>query len=163
MATPIGADEFRAAMGSFATGITVVTTDDGKGQRVGVTVSAFASVSLDPPLCLVCIGKASPLVRAVRDAGVFAVNMLAAEQDEVSQRFAFGPGDRFAETDWTPGTVTGCPVFAGTAASVECELKEALPGGDHDVLLGTVVWATVSSERHPLLYWRGRYGDIAPR
>ena len=163
MATPIGADEFRAAMASFPSGVTVVTTVDRFGERAGITVSAFSSLSLDPPLCLVCIDRASSSLPVIKSAEKFAVNVLGREQDSLSQHFAFGDGDRFADIEWVPGPVTGCPVLPGVAASIECEVKASLPGGDHDIVIGNVVGVDTDPAVEPLLYWRGQYGDLRKR
>lgn len=152
--------EFRTALGRFATGVTVVATCDGQ-TPVGLTVNAFASISLDPPLIMVSIDKRSYLHGAIARAGYFAASMLGEKQQEMSRRFAGQTGDRtdrFSDVSWRP-EVTGAPVLNDALAWVDCRVEATYPGGDHSIVLGRVVALGVAPG-DPLLYYRGRYGRL---
>jgi flavin reductase (DIM6/NTAB) family NADH-FMN oxidoreductase RutF len=151
---------FRAVMARFATGVSVVTTCDGP-RRYGITVNAFCSVSLNPPLVLVCIDRTSTVHQILRDAGVFAVNFLRDDQAEVSTCFATRSEERFerfcgAESH---SAVTGAPVLDEALAFVDCRVVNVFPGGDHDIFVGQVQ-ALGSSEGQPLLYYRSQYAEL---
>ncbi len=147
---------FRKAMGGFAAGVTVVTTAL-DGQLSGTTVSAFSSLSMDPPLVLACLKRESRTLAAVREAGVFCVNILAADQGELAYAFAkSGCDDRFALAALEPGA-TAAPVLAGGVAAVECELHAAHDGGDHEILVGRVVSVRIDETKPPLVYVRGQF------
>lgn len=152
----VRADDFKAAMASFAAGVTVVTTLDGQDFPCAMTATAFSSVSVRPPLCLVCIDKRAQTYRPLLQKGCFGVNVLSSDQEPLSVRFAAPITDRFAGVSWRPGKATRCPVIDGALAVMECELAEVHSGGDHDIFLGRVVAVEV---RHgaPLVYWRGNY------
>jgi flavin reductase (DIM6/NTAB) family NADH-FMN oxidoreductase RutF len=152
--------EFRAALGRFPTGVTVVTTCDG-ARPAGVTVNAFASVSLDPPLVMVCIDKRSHLHDLVARSSVFVANILGAHQQDVSRRFAGQTADRNDRFHLTPyhDGVTGAPILDGSIAHVECRLVAVYPGGDHSIFLGQVV-ALGAVPGEPLTYYRARYGAL---
>jgi flavin reductase (DIM6/NTAB) family NADH-FMN oxidoreductase RutF len=158
----VTSDAFRRAMASFAASVTVVTTIDAAGRHHGVTVTAFSSLSLEPPLCLVCIDKGASVSRAFREGAHFAVNVLASDQEALSVRFSGPDGARFAGVRWRAGDVSGCALIDGSIATAECALKDVLPGGDHDILVG-MVRATSSREGAPLVYFRGGYADLTPR
>ncbi len=129
----------RAALGQFATGVTIVTTVDAAGRRVGLTANSFTSVSLDPPLVLWSLSGRSASLQAFRDAGRFAVNVLASSQHELCRRFATRvEGDRFAGVDLAP-SATGLPVIAGALATFECETHAQYEAGDHVVFVGRVL------------------------
>lgn len=150
--------EFKSVLGRFATGVTVVTTCDGE-QPIGVTVNAFASVSLDPPLVMVSIDKRSHLHDIVKQSGFFAANILGAHQQEVSRRFAGQTGDRderFRQTPYHAG-VTGAPLLDDAIAHVECRVVAVYPGGDHSLFLGQVEGLGATTGE-PLVYYRARYG-----
>ena len=115
----VDAQTFRAVMGGFASGVTVVTTLAEDGSPRGLTVSAFSSVSLDPPLCLVCIDKGTGSYEAFRAARGFAVNVLSAEQESVSNAFASRREDKFDGVEWTPGPATGSPIFPTALATLD--------------------------------------------
>lgn len=159
----VSSDDFKAVMGSFCSGVTVVTTVDGEGGKWGITVSAFSSLSMDPPLCLVCIDKRAGSLGTLNEAKKFAVNLLSDQQDGLSNNFASRKDDKFADVEHEAGPATGCPVFPGALAWMECEVTEVLAGGDHDIFVGKIVGVKVDSEAKPLLYWRGAYGDITSR
>ena len=148
--------DFRKAMGSFAAGVTVVTTCQ-DGRLVGTTVSAFSALSLDPPLVLVCLKRDSRTLAAVSETGGFCVNILAADQGPMAYAFAkSGCDDRFALTAVEAG-VCGAPVLAGCAAIIECELHAAHDGGDHEILVGRVLRVAVDDSKAPLVYVRGGF------
>ncbi|MDH3271459.1 MAG: flavin reductase family protein [Gemmatimonadota bacterium] len=145
----------REVMGTYPTGVTVVAGADAEGLPYGLTVNSFTSVSLDPPLVLVCIGHASTSHARLITAQTFTINVLAADQSEVALRFAREPSDgRFEEVDWTPAA-SGAPIIEGSAAWLECSVHEVLSGGDHSILVGRVERAAVT-ERPVLVFHRGR-------
>lgn len=146
----------RDAMGCFATGITVITAIDDQGQRIGLTANSFTSVSLDPPLLLVCIANSAGSARVLRGAASFAVNVLQIGQQQVSNRFAGKVEDRFAGSSWSEGE-TGVPLLEGALANFECRREAVHEGGDHFILVGHVLRAKFEPRRDPLLYFRGKY------
>ncbi|HMQ31963.1 MAG TPA: flavin reductase family protein [Chloroflexaceae bacterium] len=145
---------FRQVMGHFASGVTVVTTAHG-GRLGGITVSSFASLSLQPMLVLVCIDHGAGSRGAIAEAGQFAVNILADTQEYLSRRFASAEAEKFI-----PGTYElsprGLPLLNGALAHIECRLHSALPGGDHTIFVGEVV-AAKCNDGCPLLYYRSGY------
>jgi len=148
--------DFRKAMGSFPAGVTVVTACH-DGRLVGTTVSAFSSVSMDPPLVMVCLKRDSRTLAALSLARSFCVNILAQEQGDLAYRFAkSGADDRFALTAVEAG-VCGAPLLAGCVTSVECELWAAHDGGDHEILVGRVLRVTTDETKTPLVYVRGAF------
>lgn len=162
---PRAAPEYRAgsdartlrdAMGCFATGVTVVTAMSADGQPVGLTANSFTSVSLDPPLLLVCIANGAGSAPVLRQASHFAINVLQIGQQPASNRFAGKGEDRFANTPWAPGE-TGAPVLTGSLSTFECSRHAVHDGGDHFILIGKVVRANFEPRRDPLLYFRGKY------
>lgn len=159
--TEIDPEIFKAAMGSFAAGVTIITTIDPDGTPQAVTATAFSSVSMDPPLCLVCIDRRARTYRPLLLNGRFAVNILRAEQEWLSARFASSVADRFAEVAWIPGEITGCPLLEDALAWMECEVVEVHSGGDHDIFLGRPAAVEVS-DGSPLVYWRGSYSSLPP-
>jgi flavin reductase (DIM6/NTAB) family NADH-FMN oxidoreductase RutF len=153
-----GAAEFRQAMGHFATGVTVATSVGGDGEPVGTTASAVTSLSLDPPLVLVCFDRASMTLRAIRAHGAFAVNVLAAPQQHLSANFARrGLAAAWDGVRHRPGP-TGSPRLDGVLAALECTVENRLPGGDHEIVVGRVHHVEISADgAAPLVYWRGSY------
>ena len=149
------ANEFRQAAGRFATGITVATVMDAEGMPHGLTANSFTSVSLEPPLVLVCVGHAAATLESFRTAKYFGVNILAEDQRTLSERFARKGHNRFEGIDWHPGK-TGVPLLPGVVAALECEVHRKIAAGDHDVFLGEVVRVEVH-EKTPLVYFAGRY------
>ena len=165
---------FRNALGCFASGVTVVTMRKaGEGDH-GMTASAFSSLSLDPPLILVCVQNTNQTHGMLEAAGHFAVNVLSREQETLSNRFAGGIVD--ADGNWTPWPVErdkfedlsfqrgadcgGAALLEGSLAQLECQLEAVLPGGDHGIFVGRVVTAHVGAG-DPLLYAQGRYRHLA--
>lgn len=145
----------RRAFGAFATGVTISTTLDPAGQPVGFTANSFSSVSLDPPLLLVCLAETASSYPAFRDAGRFAVNVLGAEQRALSTQFATRGADKFAGVAWRMAE-TGAPVLDGSIAWFDCVTHALVPAGDHVILIGRVV-AFGTEDRPPLGYVRGGY------
>jgi flavin reductase (DIM6/NTAB) family NADH-FMN oxidoreductase RutF len=146
----------RDALGCFATGITIVTTLSSSGTPVGLTANSFTSVSLDPPLLLVCIAKASSSLSIIEAASHFAINVLHIGQQPASERFARRVEGRFAATpceSWG----SGVPILSGSLASFECRRHAIHDGGDHLILIGHVERAQFEPRRDPLLYFRGKY------
>ncbi|MDH2430750.1 flavin reductase family protein [Sphaerisporangium sp. TRM90804] len=148
----------RDALGQFATGVAVVTTATPRGERAGVTVNSFASVSLDPPLVLWCLSLRSPSEPVFRRAGRFVVNVLAADQDHLSQRFATPMPDKFAGVE--THLADGLPVLAGTVAFFACRTLTAHDGGDHRIFLGEVE-RFGRCEGEPLVFHSGRYRALS--
>ena len=151
---------FRRALGNFATGVTVMTAATPDGQKVGVTANSFNSVSLDPALILWSIDKRSTSYDVFAEATHFAVNILAADQIELSNQFARPSDDKFAGVDFARG-VGGAPLLADCAARFQCERHQILEGGDHWIMLGKVV-AFDDFGRSPLLYHQGAYSMVLP-
>ena len=158
----VAADDFRAVMGSFASGVTIVTAIDDAGRPFGLTATAFSSLSKDPPRCLVCVGRRVAAHAVMTATRRFAVNILGEQQQALSTRFGTRHPDKFAGVDWAPGRVTGCPVFPRALAWMECEVVEVFDGGDHDIFIGELLRTSVR-QGEPLLYSRGRYGDFMSR
>jgi 3-hydroxy-9,10-secoandrosta-1,3,5(10)-triene-9,17-dione monooxygenase reductase component len=152
---------FRNALGSFATGVTIATTKDEAGNPVGVTASSFNSVSLNPPLVLWSLAKNSLSRAAFCDSGHFAIHVLAATQEDLSNRFARSGADKFDDVEWKDGQL-GSPIFSDHAALFECRTKHQYEGGDHIILLGEVVSYEARDEA-PLLFHGGRYAETQPR
>jgi len=155
----VSSDDFRAALSRFASGVTVVTTLMDDGQPHGITVSAFCSVSLEPPLVLVCIDRRASIHDRLEKGRNFAVNVLAEHQEDHSKRFASKHPDRFKDTHYTTGT-TGVPVLEGALANIECRVAEAYPAGDHTIVVGRVE-AIDLREGKPLAYFRGGYARLS--
>ncbi len=152
---------FVTAMAAAACGVSIVTTD-GLAGRFGITVSAVASVSAEPPLVLVCINRRSPAAAAVDANGVFAVNLLSAEQRTLAMTFAGRPaaGDPydFSAADWQAG-VTDAPLLSDASAAFECEVERAFDAGTHRIVIGRVLAARRTAVP-PLLYSDRRFGRL---
>lgn len=155
----MGIDEFRfrQTMGHFATGVTVVTTEQ-EGKLYGMTVSSFSSLSLKPPLILVCVDRTVSTHDVIAKAGCFAVNILEKRQEHLSRRFATREIDKFVGVAWRAGQL-GMPLLEGALATIECRIHEQFPGGDHTIFVGQVV-NTEIREGAPLLYYRGGYDEL---
>ena len=147
---------FRDALGGFATGVTVLTALAPDGQPVGVTISSFNSVSLQPPLILWSLACSSPRLEAFRRARHYAVNVLAADQEWISDRFASPDPDRFAGVRTIVG-IGGVPLLDACAASFECSSEAHYPGGDHVIFLGRVRRFSRNELAEPLIFHAGRY------
>nr|WP_198545643.1 MULTISPECIES: flavin reductase family protein [Amycolatopsis] len=157
-----GKHGLRQVLGQFATGVTVLTA--GGADAHGMTANALSSVSLEPPLLLCCVSRAARMHAAIVGAGSFAVNILAAGQQELSKYFAdWRRPDGMAQFDavgWTAGDRTGAPLLRDALAWLECELDEVLAGGDHSIFLGRVVAAGRGAGEHALVFYGGRYHRV---
>lgn len=146
----------RNALGSFATGITIVTARAADGTLTGLTVNSFSSVSLDPPLVLWCLANSSTRLSAFQACTHYAINVLAEDQMELSQRFAVPGERRFAGLDFESGAF-GAPVLPGSCAVFECSNESSVVAGDHVIFVGRVERFRRAAERRPLLYHGGGY------
>ncbi len=155
------ARDFRLALGSFATGVTVVTARAGDGRLAGLTANSFASVSLDPPLVLWSLSRRAPSLGVLLAATHFAIHVLAEDQHPLSVRFASPAADKYAGLDVSEG-LGGAPLLGGVAALFECRRRATHDGGDHVIFLAEVERYT-HAERAPLLFHRGRYGALRAR
>ena len=150
--------ELRKAFGSFATGVTVIATREADGTPRGFTANSFSSVSLDPPLLLVCIAKSALSLRVFQEALWFSVNILEQSQAEVSRIFASQAVDKFDNVPWERG-IFEIPLLRGSLARFTCETDRKIDAGDHAILLGKVV-AFDYQNGTPLSYFRGQYGTL---
>lgn len=157
---PVDPLTLRRTMGRFATGVAVVTTNL-DGESHGMTVNSLTSVSLDPPMLLVCFTKGARTTECVRESGWFAVNILGARQEAVSNTFARRGEDHFEGLD-LPEHASGVPLIPGALAHVVCRVGQVVPGGDHEVVFG-LVEDVFEREGSPLLFFGGTYGDYADR
>jgi flavin reductase (DIM6/NTAB) family NADH-FMN oxidoreductase RutF len=149
------AQELRRVMGMFATGVTVLTTRDAQGRPYGLTANAVTSLSLDPPLLIICIDKRAETHPHFFDSRCFVVNILAEDQAELSAHFAKSGGEKFGTLPFSTNQ-DGVPVLEGTLAHVECRIVETYDGGDHVIHIGEVQNAEVRGGR-PLLFFQGKY------
>jgi len=156
--TPVDPASLRRALGSFVTGVTVVTTRSADGDPVGLTVNSFNAVSLAPPLVLWSLSLRAASYDAFVQASHFAVNVLAADQAALSQRFAKTGGDKFTGIEWRTG-LAEMPLLDGAVASFTCRSTHRHPGGDHLIFIGEVL-AMEASGNAPLVYANGRYTEL---
>lgn len=157
--------EFRAALGAFATGVCVVATRGRDGSPAGVTVNSFASVSLDPPLVLFCLGRSGSAMRRFASAPGWAIHVLSAGQQGLARRFAVSPhepgfADPWADIAWHQDEA-GLPALPGCLARLTCTAEREVEGGDHVILIGRVSRVAWEVGGRPLLYFRGRYEAAA--
>jgi flavin reductase (DIM6/NTAB) family NADH-FMN oxidoreductase RutF len=152
--------QLRAALGRFATGVTVITTRTPGGKLEGLTANSFSALSLDPPLVLWSIRRAAPSLDGFIEAGCFAVNVLAAEQRDLAAHFATPRAEKFAIAEHDRGH-RGCPVLAGCLATFQCETESTAAGGDHLIFIGRVVHAAYR-DGEPLVFCGGQYCVPAP-
>ena len=145
-------------MGHFASGVTVVTTEH-QGELYGMTVASFASLSLNPPLVLICVGRNMQTHGAIAAAKRFGVSILSLDQQDLSGRFASRVDDKFAGVDYRTGTL-GVPLLNGSICNLECSLHTQLDGGDHSIFVGLVEQAQ-TGEGAPLVYFRSGYRELA--
>ena len=154
----ISKEEFRRALSRFASGVTVVTTKDNSGKLYGITVSAFCSVSLEPPLVLVCIEKTAGSHHAFEQSGVFVVNILRENQQTISNHFASHSDNKFSGISYRSG-IEDLPVLEDALVNLECRLRYSHEGGDHTIYVGEIENATIK-DGNPLLYSHGDYRKI---
>ncbi|HXW84251.1 MAG TPA: flavin reductase family protein [Candidatus Binataceae bacterium] len=155
---PIEKNELRRVMGHFATGVTVITTRRSSGELHGLTANAFTSLSLTPPLVVICVDKKAESYPCFEESKIFTVNILAADQESLSRRFAVSGGDKFIGVAYRAGG-NGAPILEGTIAHIECKVVSAADGGDHTIYIGEVLEAE-TREAKPLLFFRGGYREI---
>jgi flavin reductase (DIM6/NTAB) family NADH-FMN oxidoreductase RutF len=157
--SPVNAGLFRRACSQFATGLAIATVRASDGAPHGLTVNSFASVSLEPPLVLISIGEQRQALGHFRDGMFFALNILASGQEPLSEAFARRIDNRFEDQTWFAGE-TGAPLIPGVLATMECRLVNVIELGDHSVLVGEMVAASIA-EGAPLVYFRSAYGRMA--
>ena len=148
--------QFRAALGTFATGVTIVTACTGKGELIGLTANSFNTVSLEPPLVLWSLARAAASLAAFSTGSHYAINVLASDQQDLALRFAARDVDRFAGVQFQPG-VAGAPLLAGVAASFECFNRSRYEEGDHVIFVGEVERCAHRAGASPLLFHGGRF------
>jgi 3-hydroxy-9,10-secoandrosta-1,3,5(10)-triene-9,17-dione monooxygenase reductase component len=156
---PLSSDEFRHACSRFATGVTIASVLDSGGTPHGLTVNSFASVSLSPPLVLICLGQEVTMIDAFRAAGYFGISVLSETQRELAERFARKGHDRFGGTRWHAGA-TGVPLLDDSLAEIECAVTHRFTAGDHEILVGEMLAAHIG-EGAPLIYHASRYRELA--
>lgn len=156
---PVSPVDFRTALARFASGVTIVTTRDAAGKQFGITVSAFCSVSLEPPLVLICIEKTTGSHHAFEESGRFTVNILTDGQADVSEHFASLLEDKFSAVDHAIDE-HGIPLLPNSLATLQCVLFKTLDGGDHSIFLGLVEHVIVR-DAGPLVYFKSGYRTIA--
>lgn len=154
----IEATEFRRALGQFATGVTVITTQH-EGQLHGTTVSSFCSLSLHPPLVLVCLDLKATIHDLIVTSGVFGVNILAEHGENTSRHFARHTPDKFSEVAYKHGQL-GVPLLYDALTTLECRVAARHPGGDHAIFIGEVVSLNAQTHAQPLLFFRSKYGRL---
>ena len=150
--------QFRDALSSFATGVTVVTCLDSQGKKAGITVNSFNSVSMEPPLILWSIGKSTNCFEDFIAAEAFAVHILAQDQQDLSNRFSTTGVDRFAGLECTEGLL-GTPILPHYSTCFQCKMSQQYEGGDHIIMLGEVMEFT-DNQLQPLLFHRGNYNSL---
>jgi len=151
-------NELRRVMGHFATGVTVITSIRSSGELHGLTANAFTSVSLIPPLLLVCIDKKADSYPCFDESKIFTVNVLSADQEALSRRFAVSGGEKFEGISFKIGA-NGAPILDGALAYLECKVTEKIDGGDHTIYIGEIEQAE-TKEGKPLLFFRGGYREL---
>ncbi|MBF6650495.1 MULTISPECIES: flavin reductase family protein [unclassified Methylobacter] len=158
---PVNADDFKKALQQWASGVTVVTTQSEKFGVQGMTVTAFSSVSVNPPQILVCINDSADTGAGIEESRCFAVNVLNSEQQGVSNQFAGGSSqkERFENTAWEPG-ITGSPILTDSIVSLDCRVVEKVRAGTHWIIIGEVQ-DTICRPGNPLLYYCGNYRQLA--
>jgi flavin reductase (DIM6/NTAB) family NADH-FMN oxidoreductase RutF len=157
--SPIDPRDFRNALGTYATGVTIITTVAANGKPYGLTCNSFASVSLKPPLVLWSLGKFSQGLSIFQDASHFAVNVLGASQQALASKFAKSSDEKFVDVEWTP-VLGGAPLLKGSVATFQCRAANRYYGGDHVIFLGAVE-AYSYNLQEPLLFARGGYGRFS--
>jgi len=159
---PVDADAFRLLVGTFPAGVTIVTASDGSGPR-GLTVSSFASVSLDPPLVLICVDHASDTLPAIQASGRFTVNVLTAGNGDLALAFARKKVDKFAGLTLWPEPFGCGPILGDVAcAYFACAVTRTIEAGDHVLFIASVEGGEVWPDRVPMVYWRRTFGPFTP-
>lgn len=157
---PFDTARFRQVLGHFASGVTVVASLQ-DGAPVGLAVASFASLSLEPPLVLFCADKSSSSWPRIRETGVFSVNILSEDQEDICRVFASKADDKFAGIGWHKSAL-GAPIIEGVLAWIDCEISDVVDEGDHEVVVGRVRELEVVHEGGPLVFFRGGFGRFEP-
>jgi len=157
----VGPQAFLRACAQFSTGVAIATVLDSAGAPHGMTINSFTSVSLEPPLVLICIDHKARILDQLLTSNFFAINILRDTQQDLSERFARPGEDRFGAVQWYPGE-TGMPLIPDALATLECAVFQRIPAGDHTILIGEVVSA-VRHEGSPLLFFSSSYQALAPQ
>jgi flavin reductase (DIM6/NTAB) family NADH-FMN oxidoreductase RutF len=155
----VSRDLFRRACGRFATGVAIAGAIDSNGVPHGLTVNSFSSVSLDPPLILICLGHAVAAIDVFRQSRYFGLSVLRENQRELSERFAMRVDAHFESLAWRRGE-TGVPLLDGALAAIECETRHCIAAGDHDIFVAEMLRATVD-EGEPLIYFASGYWRLS--
>lgn len=155
---PVTENEFRNALSRFASGVTVVVSKDAEERLHGITVSAFSSVSLSPPLVLICVEKTTGSHAALAETEHFTVNVLSSDQQDISQKFASWNLEKFDGLDMTMGEL-GLPMVNGCLANLECTISRIIDAGDHSIFVGEVAHAYIF-DGDPLIYFRSDYRGL---
>ncbi|WP_328303853.1 flavin reductase family protein [Streptomyces sp. NBC_00435] len=160
---PVSPAEFRAVLGNFASGVTIITAPPGEGEGgpAGFACQSFASLSLDPPLVTFMVARTSTTWPRIARAGVFCVNILGAEQGELCRAFAISGADKFAGVAHTPAPATGSPQLDAVPAWIDCRIHAVHTGGDHLIVVGKVEAMGAAGEGDPLLFHKGRFGRFS--
>lgn len=156
---PITENDFKNALSRFASGVTVVTTRDDSGKFHGITVSAFCSVSISPPMILICIDRSTASHYAFVESGIFAVNVLSQNQQFISNQFASPLQDKFKGVEYRLGEF-GLPLIMDCPANLECRVRNVADGGDHTIFIAEIEHSYIENA-DPLIYFRGDYRSIA--
>lgn len=156
-ATDSGA--FRKVLGHYATGVAAITSTGADGRPVGMAVSSFTSVSLDPPLVAFFPSRKSSTWPVIRESGRFCVNVLGADQQQICQKLAAKGSDKFVGVDWEPDAL-GSPAIADSVAWITCDIAGVHDGGDHEIVLGRVQYLDVTESPAPLVFFGGGYGEF---
>ena len=152
---PIDSQELRRILGHFPTGVTVITTKDDTGSPFGLTANAFTSLSLNPPLILICVDKGAQCYSCFVESNVFTVNFLREDQEGISRRFATEGVDKFAGLNWHEGAY-GAAVLDDAIGYLECKIVQSYESGDHTIIVGEVLNGLAGGGR-PLLFFKGKY------
>ena len=161
MTSPLDPKALRHVFGQFCTGVTVVCATDAQQRRYGITVNSFSSLSLDPPLALFALIRDSETLKIIEAAGAFSINILADNQQDVSNRLAKKGGPEKMDGVATHPGVTGARIVEGSIGYMDCILHNSYDGGDHVILVGEIKQAAVGEPLPPLLYFRSGYKTVA--
>ena len=156
-------EEFRKACGFWTSGVSIVTTRDTDGKPYGLTMNAVTSLSLDPPMFVICVDNRSDTLEPIKRSGLFCINVLQQDQQALSNAFAKKHPDKFAEIPFEWGE-SGAPLLTGRLMSIECTVSATHVGGDHHIFVGTVTGISRPSgdDAPPMVYYRGRYARLTP-
>jgi flavin reductase (DIM6/NTAB) family NADH-FMN oxidoreductase RutF len=162
MHAPVDPRQFRNALGTFATGVAVITTRGPRGELVGNTANSFNAVSLEPPLVLWSLGRSALSFKAYLSTDHFAINVLREGQDDLSARFARQLGEKWDGVEYETWE-SGCPILPNALAVFECKTAYTYQGGDHVIFVGEVLNYDFDPQGKPLIFWRGGYCKVGER